>query len=1528
MTGSNVENLSAEFLGIPASNSKNRTSSTTNEISGVEISSEDVENASSSSDSDEEEESINPMDASQRRRLQNAKFNVLLSKRAVTDPVATNKRVAPDLPDAQLSTAHLIVKHDLATGTLDPRDYQVELFERAKAQNTIAVLETGSGKTLIAVLLLRHTLQNELNDRAQDKPHRISFFLVDSVALAFQQAAVLRHNLDQSVGQFFGAMGTDLWNKEIWDEHFKTNMVIVCTAEILHQCLLNSYIRMDQINLLIFDEAHHTKKDHPYARIIRDTYLKEVPSKRPRIFGMTASPVDTKGDVVDAAMRLETLLDSTIATTSQATLLRQYVSRPVEETWEYTILEPPVATALYKDLKQRFGDLECLEGIFKFAWQATSELGSWCSDRAWLRALADDVLPRLEGKINKSVESNSSLIESRDTHTQILRIREASDLVKRHELTSPLGPGALSSKVQLLRAELQKRFLHPDQTKCIVFTEKRYTALMLFELFNNLCIPFLRPGVLIGVRSGDVAGMGITFRQQFLTLIKFREGEINCLFATSVAEEGLDIPDCNLVVRFDLYQTLIQYVQSRGRARHYRSTYAIMVEKYNPQHQGRLSEVRDAESIMQQFCEALPENRLLHGNDDLEKVLEKEAGKRTFTIQASGAKLTYHSAIAILARYASSLQYEKEQDAKVHYVVLPVNNAFVCEVILPEKSPVVGLTGSPEIRKSRAMQSAAFDTCIRLRKAGLLDNHFKSMFHRRLPAMRNAKLAITSKQTSQYDMIVKPSFWEDKRGERPSSLYITVVLLEPSGPLTRQHASLLLLTRNPLPEFPAFPIYLDEDIETIVHLAPLKEQLTISKMELQYLTTFFLRVFGDIFHKTYDYQPERMTYWLGPTHIQVIPDRDTNPRDLIDWKTVIHVYKNETLPVPSNANPNYLLDRLVFDNWNGACRYFTLAVEKTLHPSDPPPPFVARRRYMNDIMNYSTSLSKNSRAKFLSGCDWNQPVLKAELVRLRRNLLDKMTDAERDVETRCYICVEPLKISAIPASVAASCLAFPAIISRMNSYLITLEACAGLDLTIKLEFALEALTKDSDNTEEHRAQQLHVQRGMGKNYERLEFLGDCFLKMATSIALFSQNPDDDEFDYHVSRMCLVCNRNLFNTAVQKELYKYIRTQGFSRHTWYPDGLSLLRGKDHSKQMSSESKHALGEKTIADVCEALIGASLLTGGPRHRFDMAVKAVTALVDDASHKVTSWRDYQSLYSMPRYQVQTPDGFELDLVRQVEEKLGYSFKYPRLLRSAFTHPSLPSAWAKVPCYQRLEFLGDALLDMVCVENIFHRFPDRDPQWLTEHKMAMVSNKYLGALAVKLGLHTHLKHFSNPLQSQITLYAQAIQIAESDSKGAVDYWVDANDPPKCLPDMVEAYLGAIFVDSSFDFEVVEDFFRRFIQPYFEDMAIYDTFANKHPTTFLHNRLGNEYGCLNYCLKAGELPGADGTQASVLAAVFVHDVVIAEGMSSSSRYAKVKASERALAALGGMTRLEFRKKYNCDCRVVCDAADQEIGTAI
>ena len=130
---------------------------------------------------------------------------------------------------------------------------------------------------------------------------------------------------------------------------------------------------------------------------------------------------------------------------------------------------------------------------------------------------------------------------------------------------------------------------------------------------------------------------------------------------------------------------------------------------------------------------------------------------------------------------------------------------------------------------------------------------------------------------------------------------------------------------------------------------------------------------------------------------------------------------------------------------------------------------------------------------------------------------------------------------------------FPGIINRLESYLVAMEAFEDLGLKASPELALEALTKDSDNTEEHRAQQIQVQRGMGTNYERLEFIGDCFLKMATSISVFSKNPDDSEFEYHVSRMVMICNRNLLKTALEKKIYESIRSLGFSRSVYsYPE----------------------------------------------------------------------------------------------------------------------------------------------------------------------------------------------------------------------------------------------------------------------------------------------------------------------------------------------------------------------------------------
>ena len=127
------------------------------------------------------------------------------------------------------------------------------------------------------------------------------------------------------------------------------------------------------------------------------------------------------------------------------------------------------------------------------------------------------------------------------------------------------------------------------------------------------------------------------------------------------------------------------------------------------------------------------------------------------------------------------------------------------------------------------------------------------------------------------------------------------------------------------------------------------------------------------------------------------------------------------------------------------------------------------------------------------------------------------------------------------------CYAFPAIIHRFESYLIALDACNYLDLKIGPHFALEAITKDSENTCEHGEEKINFQSGMGPNYERLEFMGDCFLKMATSVSVFVQKPDENEFEFHVRRMIMLCNQNLRDNALKLGLVEYIRSKAFSRY---------------------------------------------------------------------------------------------------------------------------------------------------------------------------------------------------------------------------------------------------------------------------------------------------------------------------------------------------------------------------------------------
>lgn len=505
----------------------------------------------------------------------------------------------------------------------------------------------------------------------------------------------------------------------------------------------------------------------------------------------------------------------------------------------------------------------------------------------------------------------------------------------------------------------------------------------------------------------------------------------------------------------------------------------------------------------------------------------------------------------------------------------------------------------------------------------------------------------------------------------------------------------------------------------------------------------------------------------------------------------------------------------------------------------------------------------------------------------------------------------------------------PSILHRIESSLIALDACCMLGLDIRPDLALEALTKDSDNTDEHDEAQMNFQGGMGDNYERLEFLGDSFLKMATTISLFTLMPAKVEFEYHVERMLLVTNKNLFNHAVDRGLQEYIRSKGFDRRTWYPN-LQLKRGKAPKKEV----RHRLADKSIADVCEALIGAAYVSF-PEGDMDMAVRAVTKMVKSKNHKMDSFDDYYHRYDVPEWQFASArvTAAQRSAVKSVLEKVGYTFHSPSLLRSAFKHPTYTYE-TSIPNYQRLEFLGDALLDMAIVDYLFRKYPAADPHWLTEHKMAMVSNQFLGCLCVKLGLHKHILLTSSALLNQKTEYVAGLEGAEQAAREEEEvgpkegeqrriarrnFWLDAPQPPKALADVTEAIVGAMFVDSKYDYVVVRTFFERFIRPYFEDMALYDTYASKHPVTALSKRLQTDFVCARwrFCSKAVPCGVEEGMRAlkesDVVCALLVHEKVVEHAKAKSGRYAKAACAKKAAKRFEDLDRETFRREMGCDC---------------
>jgi endoribonuclease Dicer len=509
----------------------------------------------------------------------------------------------------------------------------------------------------------------------------------------------------------------------------------------------------------------------------------------------------------------------------------------------------------------------------------------------------------------------------------------------------------------------------------------------------------------------------MSYKRQYQAVEQFRDGELNCLVATSIAEEGLDIRDCNMVIRFDLYNTMIQYIQSKGRARKKNSKYFHMIEGGNTEHSMRVLENQQNEERLRKFCLLLPEDRRLTGNDfNMDYFLSKEKQQRAYTIKSTGAKLTYRMSLVILATFVASLR-TSEFIAQADFIVKSAGKEYQCEVILPDTSPVKSAIGRRHNSKQAAKCSAAFDMCLKLRKVGALDEYLKPKFTDRLPAMRNARLALSSKKRAEYPMRTKPEIWSN-RGI-PAELYVTIVKLASPGAMGRSSCPLAILTRTRILEVTRFPIFFGNKNTSILESVSLLKALPVADGDILELTEFTLRIFKDVFSKEYRSEPGKLPYFLAPLTKEHDFEftSDANPRTLFDWDCLGRLVSSADLD-STDQGADFFKDKFATDPHDGSRKFYTIGHRTDLRPTDPQLPDAprvggsakSRNDSPKDIWNYSISLWAKSRAKMAVRDDL--PVIEAEYIPLRRNLLDEYEKAD-DANNQCYLVFATLKLSAV-----------------------------------------------------------------------------------------------------------------------------------------------------------------------------------------------------------------------------------------------------------------------------------------------------------------------------------------------------------------------------------------------------------------------------------------------------------------------------------------------------------------------------------
>uniref|UniRef100_A0A0M3IIT9 RNA helicase n=1 Tax=Ascaris lumbricoides TaxID=6252 RepID=A0A0M3IIT9_ASCLU len=485
---------------------------------------------------------------------------------------------------------------------------KIELLDKACRGNVIVPLGTGSGKTFIAVLLIKeHTCK--LIEPLENGGKR-AFFLVDKVSLVDQQAAHIEHHTTLKVGRMHGHLNSDIWSdRSKFNTFIAEHHVVVSTAQVFLDVLDHAFFNMNNAALLIFDECHHVLGSKHAYRVIMHRYSQLPKSERPKILGLTASLINNKtppSNLERVLEKLELIMQSNIETASDLVSVAKYGAKPKEfvvECEDFIYDECKASRkviSLLEDLRAMC--MECREFHPEFdvdprkplmeainrTLSVFKQMGPWC---AW--KVCQLFQRQLKKHISQPFLTEKQILFLQIGETTMRLSKKILDEkvfgVKCYAELKPLLPNRIVRLMEILDyyspSNISK--IDPNFSFCgIIFVKQRYVAYVMNTLVKAIAkwdkdrFGYVVSDFVIGYSSANIGSeetMALHKRQEEV-LRKFRQKQLNLLVATSVLEEGVDVKQCNVVIRFDRPTDYRAYIQSKGRARKEGASYYILIE--------------------------------------------------------------------------------------------------------------------------------------------------------------------------------------------------------------------------------------------------------------------------------------------------------------------------------------------------------------------------------------------------------------------------------------------------------------------------------------------------------------------------------------------------------------------------------------------------------------------------------------------------------------------------------------------------------------------------------------------------------------------------------------------------------------------------------------------------------------------------------------------------------------------------------------------------------------------------------------